>query len=384
MPGRIFSSDFLYLLTGGFSFYTSMWLMMTYIPSYVLNLGGSEADIGLVLSAFAFMALLSRPFVGRMVDVLGRKSVALAGCLVFALAPLLYTVAASAPQLVLIRMFHGLGISFFGTAGTTWVADIVPANRRAEAMGIYSNASQIAIAIAPLLGAAIVASAGVRPMFVVSSFVGFVGLALVFLARTQHKADRLPSGGGGFRVALGRRDVLSMTFALMTAAATWGVLMSFLPIYTAQRQAGQAPLFFTVYAVCSVVLRLVIGPMSDRLGRRVVVAPAIGLMAITMLAFVALSSPLMLYVLAAAYAVSFGIIYPTLSAFLVDVVPANVRGSAIGVFTAGFDLGIMIGSYLGGLVAEAMGLGTTFAAIGVLCLVGLVVFWVGTKEAAAA
>ena len=87
--GRIITRNFLFLLAGAFSFYTSMWLVMLMLPAYVLELGGSESQIGLVLSVFASTALLSRPLVGRMVDTLGRRTVALAGCVVFALAPVL-------------------------------------------------------------------------------------------------------------------------------------------------------------------------------------------------------------------------------------------------------------------------------------------------------
>ena len=144
----ILSRNFLLLLTGSFGFYTSMWLILTFLPSYVANLGGSESEIGLVLSAFAFTALLARPIIGRLVDSLGRKGVAVAGCVIFAIAPILYGASSAVPVLIAIRMFHGLGIALFGTAGMTWVADMVPATRRAEAMGLYSNASQVAIAIA--------------------------------------------------------------------------------------------------------------------------------------------------------------------------------------------------------------------------------------------
>ncbi len=357
-----------------------MWLIVPVLPSFVLDLHGSETDIGLVLGVFAFTALLSRPFAGRMVDKLGCKVVALAGCLVYAIAPLLYIVSTSVPVLIVVRMFHGLGISFFGTAGTTWVANMVPPTRRAEAMGLYSNASQVAIAIAPLLGAMIHDVGGFSALFVVAALMGIVGIVLIGPAHEKRHAGAGSARAGSFRQALGRRDVMTLTFTLMTAAATWGLLTGFLPVYVTQRNAGQSAVFFTVYAVATVVLRLVIGPISDRLGRKVIVGPALFGLAVIMALFTQMSSAATLYVLAALYALSFGIVYPTLSAFLVDVVPGNVRGSAIGVFTAGFDMGVMVGSTLGGMVAEALGLEATFVAIGLLCLVGVIVFWTGTQE----
>lgn len=379
---RILSRSFVVLVLGAFSFFMSLWLVVTLLPAYVLEINGSEADIGLVLGIFAFTALLSRPIVGRMVDRFGCKVVALAGCIVFATAPILYTFASSVTTLLLLRMFHGLGIALFGTAGTTWVANLVPPGRRAQAMGVYTNSSQVAIAIAPLVGATIHAAGGFLPLFAIASTIGIAGVILV---GTVHE-DRLPDShilpGGGFRQALGRGDVLAMSLAVTTAAATWGILVSFLPVYVAERSAGQSALFFTFYAIVTIGLRLIIGPMADRLGRRIMIAPAMLCLAVVMVLFTTLSSATYLYVLAVMYAASFGTIYPTLSAFLVDVVPANVRGSAIGVFTAGFDLGVAIGSYGGGLVAQWLGLGAAFAAAGVFCLIGVIVFLTGTKEGA--
>jgi MFS family permease len=278
-------------------------------------------------------------------------------------------------------MFHGLGISFFGTASMTWIADMSPASRRAEAMGFFGNSSQVAIAIAPLLAALIYGVGGFPVLFAVAAVVGACGLSLVSLSREEGRDGQHPTSAGSFRQALGRLDVLAITFGLLTAAATWGIIIGFLPIFTAERNAGPAAPFYTIYAVVTIVFRLFIGPVADRMGRRVVAGPALFLLAATMIVLSFLSSAYMLWGLAVIYAVSFGTLYPTLSAFLVDVAPAAVRGSAIGVLTAGFDLGIMLGSYVGGVVAESLGLGPAFAAAGVLCLAGAIVFWVGTRAA---
>ena len=260
----------------------------------------------------------------------------------------------------------------------TWVADMVPATRRAEAMGLYSNTSQVAIALAPLFGSLIYGVGGYSTLFTVAAGAGLLSILVISQAREDRRSSDVVTRSGGFGQALGRRDVLAMTFALMTGAATWGILTAFLPIFITERQAGATAPFFTIYAVVTIALRLVVGPMADRVGRRIVAAPALLLLALTMVAFNAVSSSPTLYILAVVYGISFGTLFPMLSAYLVDVAPANVRGSAVGVLTAGFDLGIMVGSYFGGLVAEAMGLGAAFTAAGLLCLVGVVVFWVGT------
>ena len=141
-------------------------------------------------------------------------------------------------------------------------------------------------------------------------------------------------------------------------------------------------MFFAIYAIVSIATRFVVGPIADRLGRRIIAIPAILGVALVMLLFTQVSTAAFLYLLAAFYGASFGSVYPTLSAFLVDVVPPGVRGSAIGVFTAGFDVGIIVGSSIGGILAQYVGINATFIFAGVLCLGGALVLLGGTREQA--
>jgi DHA1 family bicyclomycin/chloramphenicol resistance-like MFS transporter len=142
---------------------------------------------------------------------------------------------------------------------------------------------------------------------------------------------------------------------------------------------GEPAFFFTLYAAVTVAWRVIIGPVSDRWGRKVVIVPSMVVLIAVMLLFPLISSASGLYGLAVLYAASYGCLYPSLSALIVDVVPAHGRGSALGVFTGGFDLGIMVGSYAGGLIAQWWGLAAGFAGAGLFCLAGLVVFLLGTR-----
>jgi MFS family permease len=59
-----------------------MWLIVPFLSSYVLAVGGNAAEAGMVIAVFSLTALLSRPLVGRLVDRFGRKRIALIGCLI--------------------------------------------------------------------------------------------------------------------------------------------------------------------------------------------------------------------------------------------------------------------------------------------------------------
>jgi len=105
----------------------------------------------LIIGVFTISAVILRPFIGQMVDRRGRKNILISGLLVFLVSMLLYNYTNSVTSLLLLRVFHGIGWGAATTAATTLIADIAPPNRRGEAMGVFGMASNIAMAIGPVL-----------------------------------------------------------------------------------------------------------------------------------------------------------------------------------------------------------------------------------------
>jgi MFS family permease len=107
----------------------SMQMLFVTLPLYVISLGGSHAEAGLVSGTIAFTALLSRPFVGWLTDAWRRRPVILIGTSCYGLASVIYLLAGSIPLLLLGRIVHGAGLSCYTTASSAYVADIAPLNR---------------------------------------------------------------------------------------------------------------------------------------------------------------------------------------------------------------------------------------------------------------
>src|SRR5512137_2943664 len=135
---RLFTSDFVFTTLANFANAFGMQMLVATLPVYVIRLGGSQVDAGLVSGAVAFTALLFRPLVGWLTDAWRRRPMVLIGTACYGLASVVYLLAGSIPFLVLGRFVHGFGLSCYTTAANAYVADIAPFRRRGEAMGLFS------------------------------------------------------------------------------------------------------------------------------------------------------------------------------------------------------------------------------------------------------
>jgi MFS family permease len=149
-------------------------------------------------------------------------------------------------------------------------------------------------------------------------------------------------------------------------------VIGFLPLYALAH--GQEPAlwwFFAVYSVWIVLTRLSFRRASDRLGRVRVLAPTIASLALGFLALVPAPTPGRLLAAAVLLGTGTALLYPTLAALVVDRTPEGERGLALGTLAGAFDLSVVVGSAVLGLVAERASFGAAFAVAGTAAALGL-------------
>ncbi len=126
-------------------------LVTPLLPFYATNLGARPLVVTLILSAFSLAQLLSAPFWGRFSDRYGRRPALLVGLASSAVAFALFGLAHSIFLLFVFRLIQGAG---GGTTGVVqaYVSDSVPPEKRAEALGWISAATNAGVMIGPALG----------------------------------------------------------------------------------------------------------------------------------------------------------------------------------------------------------------------------------------
>ncbi|HYU60648.1 MAG TPA: MFS transporter [Solirubrobacterales bacterium] len=325
------------------------------LPRYVKGpLGEGDLAVGFVVGAFAFTGLAARPLAGHLADLRGRRLAVLLGSLTAGLAGVLYFVPGGLASLVASRFALGAGEGTVFTAGAAWVVDLAPPQRRGRIVGLYGLAVWTGLSLGPPIGELLLHAGGYDLVWAFATAAPLVG-ALIAL----RLPDPFRPGRRDEPRALIARESLRPGLALSLGVVGYAAMAAFIILHLDEQGPGHGAAAFTVFAASVVVTRLAAGNLPDRIGPvrcalGAAVVEAIGLMLIAL----APGLPLTL-VGAVAMGAAFSTLYPSLLLVVVDRVPETRRGSAVGTFTAFFDIGVGLGAPLTG---AAVALGGVYAA----------------------
>jgi MFS family permease len=376
---KVFIRDFLYTSVASFSFFSSFYLLLPIIPLYVVKLGGSPSDVGLALGIFPLASILTRPFIGVYADTQGRKLYMIIGAIIFLFSSLLYSVTGTIFLLFLLRLVHGLGMASFTTSSAAYIADIIPARRRGEAMSYFATANNLALVVGPYIALSIIESEnGFNVVFVIAAILSALCVALVMPVKDTpilHNANRRI-----FDKTLYRREVIFPSTVIGVGALTYAAIIAFLPIHAQAIGIGNPGVFFTTYGLAVIGSRVVASKLIDRFPRPyvVIVSSVPMLIAVALLAFT--QSLIQLIIVAVFYGIGLAFLLPAAQAYLVDRVRKEERAKALGVFFSFLELGIGGGAMVLGVVAEYFGYQSAFVTASCIGLGGIMFFYYGYKK----
>ncbi|WP_215223065.1 MFS transporter [Echinicola shivajiensis] len=372
-----FTLQFLQLCLSSFMFFASFNMVIPELPEYLSSLGGEEYK-GLIISLFTLTAGLSRPFSGKLADKIGRVPVMIFGAAVCFVVSLLYPLISSVAGFLLLRFFHGFSTGFTPTGIAAYVADIVPFNRRGEAMGLQSLFSSLGMAAGPAFGGLIGEIYGITPLFYCSSAVATISiLLLIKLKETIPHKEKLQLE----HIYLKKNEILEKrvfppTFVLFFSYLSFGIVLTIIPDFSAYLEIQNKGIFFAVFTLSSLVIRLLAGRASDKYGRIPVLKLATLCLASAMTAISFSNSSEMLLFSGILFGFAIGMTSPTIAAWTIDLSLPDYRGRALATMYIALEAGIGIGALASGWIyanksenfPEVFMIGTAGAIIALLFL----------------
>jgi len=310
---------------------------------------------------------------GALSDRLGRRPVLLAGWLFGLPVPLLLIWAPSWSWVILANVLLGVNQGLTWSTTVNMKIDLVGPARRGLAMGLNEAAGYGAVAITALATGFIAARWGLRPQpfFLGIAYAGLgFGLSALFVRETHaHVRHEAAAQAGPAQPGLTTREVFTLTSLREPALSSCsqaglannlndGLAWGLLPLFFAANGLSVASIGILagIYPAVWGAGQLVTGALSDRLGRKrliaagmLVQAAALGLMAITR-GFWGWAGE------AALLGAGTAMVYPTLLAAIGDVAHPAWRASAVGVYRFWRDLGFAAGGLLAGVVADMLGM----------------------------
>ncbi len=340
------------------------------LPRYITGeLGGGELEVGIVTGAFAITGLACRPLAGHLADRRGRRRVVVWGALSTAISGLLLFVPAGVAGLIVSRLFLGAGEGAVYTAGAAWIVDLAPPARRARIIGLYGLAIWGGLALGPPLGELILQASSFDAVW---AFATAAPLAGAFVATRIGERFRPQAGLPQARTLLAR-EALRPGLALSLAIVGYAAMAAFIVLHLDQQGIGHGAAVFTAFALTVVATRVLGGWLPDRYGPIRCAAGAGAVEAAGLVAIAASESLPVAVAGAVAMGAGFALLFPSLALLVVNRVPIERRGVAMGTFTAFFDLGMGIGGPLTGAAAALGGYSAAFVLAACCALAGAAV-----------
>lgn len=365
----------------------SFMLVVPLLPIYLYERFDAGTDvIGVVLSGYTWLAMLSRAGSGYMVDTLPRKQVLVwSWFLLFAFFAG-YILAGSLLLFALVRTLHGAPFGLTSVANSTVAIDVLPNSRRAEGIGYYGLSNNLATAIAPTVGLLLYNSFhNFDLLFGLSMAVAFCGLVIDACIHLPAQAPFVAVPQSQMRTSWYSKLFLSNAWPLALNQVCYGmaysVVATYLAIYSVQHPdtAGHTGMFFAVLSGGLIVSRLT-GSRQLRRGRIWQnCAEGICVSAFGFLLFAAVHHPVAYYASALIVGFGNGHMFPSMQMMFVNMAGDRRRGVANSTQLAAWDAGAGLGTLLGGVLAGWWGYESAFWLAALVQTIGVASFFVWCK-----
>ncbi len=352
------------------------------IPLYAAELGAPVSQVGLIVSTSSYVTALVMIPLSMLSDRFGRHKFLIAGLFMSSILPLLYPLATSPHQVIVIRIFHGLAQAAFIPVTFALAADLASAARRGESMGWFTMSLSLGFMAGPVVGGFVLNQLGFTIAFYGSSAIAALGL-LFFLFRigsisqSRARVSTIYSSLGWLR----QRPAIAGIIAYMFIAFGMNTIIAYIPLYGKNysiTEAGAGLIVTTLFA-SSALFRGLAGRLSDKLGRKPVIICGLSVGAIgvaTIAHFHGLSQIIAVVIF---FGFGLALVSPSSLALVADLSP-DARGLSMGIMTCAYQVGLAVGPAAMGFVAEISNFETMFLACGA-CLACILLVIIGLLRA---
>lgn len=330
-----------------FSFMLSFNLILPEMNQYISALGGASYK-GSIIFLFSIAAGISRPYAGKLADIMGRKKTMNIGLLITIIVSLSYPFTRSIGLLFALRFIHGLSAGFSPTSATALLTDLLPEKRRGAAMGIWGTFISLGIGIGQALGSYIFSHSNYDVLFLCAAGFGFITVILsAFIEETLVKKQAFCWSILKLKTEdIIEKPVKPAALIMFLTAISSGMIFVLTPDVSDFLQIGNKGYFFGIYVLTTIIMRLFFSSLSDRIGREQTLLIGCLFLILSML-LLANAQTQMSYTLAAAvFGLATGISSPTLFAWTADLSLPERRGTGSGTMFIALEGGILFGSGL--------------------------------------
>ena len=359
-----------------------MFLVLPVLALYAKELPGSTPGSGgLAIAVYGLTQALFQLPLGMLSDRLGRKKVIYLGLAVFAAGSFIAAAADSVTWLLIGRAIQGAGA--VSAAVTALLADLTREEVRTRSMAMIGLSIGLTFSVSLVLSPVLTNWIGVEGLFVLMGVLSMASIALVAGYTPEPTRLRMHQDTqakvGYIGTVLKDRQLLRLNWGIFVLQA--GLMAMFTVLPFALRELGwdkaehwKVYLPATVIGLALMVPAIIIGETRNKL--KPVFILGIGLVLASQAALIfSLGSVWTIGVALVVYFIGFNILEASMPSLVSKIAPANLKGTAMGVYNTMQSLGLFTGGMLGSRAYEAWGYTGVFVLCCVLMALWLVLAW---------
>jgi len=348
------------------------------LPLYADQLGATGIWIGAVFGGYAISRAIFVPIIGRISDRRGRKLFIITGLFISSLISVAYIFSDNIPQLIAIRVVHGVISGMISPLARAWVGDIAPRGEEGKWMGYFNAAFTTGAATGPLLGGVITDYYGMDAAFASMGGLGFMAfLAATFFLHESGQRKGKDQVGLSFRKMSGSGLFRGLFMHHIMFELSMGGFMAFFPIYCGVHLGLSTTLIGVLIGVSLYLLSLLqilSGRIADRFDRKRLLIMG-NLLNFVLLAITPLTRSFwQLLGLIIIRSIGMSISTPARSALAIEEGRRFGMGLTIAALAVGSSIGAGTGPILSGVFADLGGIQSVFYFIGGVGLLGIILF----------
>lgn len=359
------------------------------LPVFLVTvLGASALSVGLIEGVAEATASIAKVFSGVFSDWIGRrKPLVLFGYGLAALTKPLFPLATGIGAVLTARFLDRIGKGIRGAPRDALIADITPQEIRGAAYGMRQAMDTVGAFAGPLLAIAlmVVTHDNFRMVFWVAAVPAFVCVLLIIFGVEEPEAapraahTRLPISRTNL-LRLPSRFWWIVVFAAVLTLARFSEAFLLLRAQNLGLSVTWVPMILIVMNVVYAASAYPFGRLSDTGSRRTLLVWGIVFLIIADLVLALAGNVWVVGLGAAVWGLHMGATQGLLSALVADAAPADLRGTAFGIFNLASGGALLAASIIAGSLWSIFGPAMTFYAGAVFSFTALAGLLAGTRK----
>lgn len=335
------------------------------LPLYLQSLGAGVAQVGLFFTLSSIVPLAFQILGGWFSDHVGRLQAVALGSLAGLMGFVVYLLAPTWQWVLLASVANAISGSFIAPSYQAYIAEQSSQENYGKVYGILEGLFMVVGVIGPLLGGFISGRLGYRPMFITAAGMYFLATLLrLWMARGARAAEKLNRTAPTFanlKANLAAMAALVVGGGIVTwimvsdgvRDISFATAMQFVPIYMQDLNGISNEQIGILSSMSALVVMLLIFPsgwLSDKLGERVTITMGFGAIAVAIAVFLVSHSFWQFAIMWVLVGLGQALVNPAYSSLISKVVPANLRGTAFGLFSTSLGVISLPAPLIGGLM----------------------------------